>query len=56
MMIMMMSINNIIKKIDRIMIIRGIRSKAVTRERRILRRNRKKKTRKKKILLIIITM
>jgi hypothetical protein len=29
MMIMMMSVNDRIKKIDRIMIIRGIRSKAV---------------------------
>jgi hypothetical protein len=55
-MMMMMSVNDIIKKIDRIMIIRGIWSKALARERRILRRNRKKKTRKKKILLIIITM
>lgn len=41
-MMMMMSVNDIIiKKIDRIMIIRGIRSKAVARERRILRRDRK---------------
>ena len=60
MMIMMMSINNIMKKIDRYNDKRGIGAKR-WREREeeeieTRRRNRKKKTRKKKILLIIITM
>ena len=54
MMIMMMSINNIIKKIDRYNDKRGIGAKR-WREREE-EENRKKKTRKKKILLIIITM